>query len=982
MPQQTGGASRQAWLTPWRRNDPATAETDERTAPVLVSTQRTRLTGLGAAVANLGTLVAEDASTDRDGNETAAKTYFDSATKTVVRVTESPFSTTDVTTTTVNGLLREYVSASNLTTHYLYDDLGRQIGTTDPRISGYDEQTGSWSNYRQTHYNALGQVEWTSDTAGNQTTYAYDNPPADPTDAQRQEATGRRIAVTTALGKTKRMAYTVRGQLHRVWGDTEYPLEYGYDVIGHPTTLKTYRGGTGWNGTDWPTATAGTADTTTWSYEPATGLLESKEYADGKGPSYAYHTDGSLATRTWARTVGGNALVTTYTYDSGTGQLTGVDYSDSTADISYTYTRTGGTKTVTDATGTRTFAYTDKDKLHSETLPSSFYGAAAVLTRSCDTLGRDDGYSLSYGGTAIQAPAYGHDTYGRFISLTEGTDTFTYAYLANSDLLSTLSGPASMVQTRAYESTRDLVDYVENKIGATTVSKYDYTNDTIGRRTGVQKSGTAFTTTDTIAWGYDDRSQVTSAVAANDPNYDYSYAYDPIGNRTTSVTKETGTPVTTGYTSSQLNQYTAITGRTDPTYDDDGNMTLLPAAAGDWTLAWDGENRLVSAESSSARLEFLYDYMGRRVEKMTYAGTTGDWTLSETRRFLYDGWNLIAEFVVDGETVSLDRAHLWGLDLSGSLQGEDGVGGLLRTSEHGATVAAYYPDYDANGNVSEYLDSAGSMVAHYEYSPFGRTTVATGTKAADFPFRFSTRFLDSAFSLYLYGHLYYSPSLARGISRGFHSDPAGGDGVGLGQLLWILGGSYSLGPGAGMAHGLSIDFVQPYMARRKGDEQGDYGWATCDPETGKVETEVNDPDPTGCLKVHEDTHKEQLSSCCKQQLLCRMKALEKGDKTGVRRCWDTYKRFQQPLKKNDPHECGAVLAERSCLRKFRDACRLSEENPNIPCPYTDTQCEAAKKHWEETRELRDDHCKKKKVKICEFGPNGELPPEDPKDKRR
>ena len=355
---------------------------------------------------------------------------------------------------------------------------------------------------------------------------------------------------------------------------------------------------------------------------------------------------------------------------------------------------------------------------------------------------------------------------------------------ANSPLLAAVTFPNALVTTWTYEATRHLVDQVEDTVGATTVSQYDYANDTIGRRSGVQKSGTAFTATDTIIWGYDNRSQVTSAVAANDA----TYAYDPIGNRTTYVTKETGTPVTTGYMANQLNQYTAITSRTDPAYDDDGQpsaarrptrrkerserpvgaatfMTLLPAAAGDWTLAWDGENRLASAESATKRLEFVYDHMDRRIERRTYEGAPGDWTLAEPRRFLYDGWHLIAEFVMDGAALSLDRTHLWGLDLSQSIQGAGGVGGLLRTSEHGATVTAYYPTYDANGNVSEHLDSGGAVAAHYEYSPFGKSATATGTKAVDFLFRFSGKHLDDVTGLYCYGYRHCSPDLGRWASR-------------------------------------------------------------------------------------------------------------------------------------------------------------------------------------------------------------------------
>jgi len=185
------------------------------------------------------------------------------------------------------------------------------------------------------------------------------------------------------------------------------------------------------------------------------------------------------------------------------------------------------------------------------------------------------------------------------------------------------------------------VDHIENKVDATTISKYNYVNDTIGRRTSVPKSGTAFTQTDTVTWGYDGLSQVTSAEATTDTTYDYDFTYDPIGSRKISITEETGTPVTTTYTANDLNQYTAVTGLSPvPTYDDGGSMLVN----GDWTYTWDAENRLASAESATAKCEYAYDYMSRRIEKRTYTGTPAAWTLTETRRFLYDGWHLIAEY--------------------------------------------------------------------------------------------------------------------------------------------------------------------------------------------------------------------------------------------------------------------------------------------------------------------------------------------------
>jgi YD repeat-containing protein len=58
-------------------------------------------------------------------------------------------------------------------------------------------------------------------------------------------------------------------------------------------------------------------------------------------------------------------------------------------------------------------------------------------------------------------------------------------------------------------------------------------------------------------------------------------------------------------------------------YDDDGN--LLADAV--WNYTWNGENRLVSMETVDKRLEFTYDYMGRRIHKKVYTGSTGDWQL-------------------------------------------------------------------------------------------------------------------------------------------------------------------------------------------------------------------------------------------------------------------------------------------------------------------------------------------------------------------
>lgn len=72
-------------------------------------------------------------------------------------------------------------------------------------------------------------------------------------------------------------------------------------------------------------------------------------------------------------------------------------------------------------------------------------------------------------------------------------------------------------------------------------------------------------------------------------------------------------------------------------------------------------------------------------------------------------------------------------------------------------------------SVSEYIDSSGNIVAHYEYSPFGKLTASDGTMVGEFKHRFSGKFFDTEAKLYYYGKRYYSPVLGRWLGR----DPIG-----------------------------------------------------------------------------------------------------------------------------------------------------------------------------------------------------------------
>ena len=72
-----------------------------------------------------------------------------------------------------------------------------------------------------------------------------------------------------------------------------------------------------------------------------------------------------------------------------------------------------------------------------------------------------------------------------------------------------------------------------------------------------------------------------------------------------------------------------------PEYDLDGNMTW----DGGFSCTYDAENRLIVAYSNNVCVvSNAYDHLSRRVLKVSHGGTV-------TRRFVYDGWNLVAETI-------------------------------------------------------------------------------------------------------------------------------------------------------------------------------------------------------------------------------------------------------------------------------------------------------------------------------------------------
>src|SRR6266516_895184 len=207
-------------------------------------------------------------------------------------------------------------------------------------------------------------------------------------------------------------------------------------------------------------------------------------------------------------------------------------------------------------------------------------------------------------------------------------------------------------------------------------------------------------------------------------------------------------------------------------YDADGNLTN----DGRWMLTWDGENHLIKMESqtsapttSKRKVEFTYDWQGRLIRRTEHNGSSGSYVITNDLKMLNDGWRCVAE--LNAMDNALVRSYLWGLDLSGTMNGAGGVGGCFAMNS--VANGVHFAAYDGNGNVTALVKgSDGTVSANYEYEPFGQTTRCTGSLAKENPHRFSTKLNDDATDLMYYGYRFFNASTGRWLSR----DPIEEDG--------------------------------------------------------------------------------------------------------------------------------------------------------------------------------------------------------------
>jgi RHS repeat-associated protein len=724
-----------------------------------------------------------------------------------------------------HGRLRSSTDGRNGTTTYTYfdDDRLRTVTTPDPDPArsgnGYDPQVTSYTydvagrvsavtqpdgGIVNTIYYPTGAVKRTWGARTYPVEYTYDTQ-----GRLKTLATWQNFAGDSGRAVTTWNYDPVRGWLlNKRYADNTGP-SYIYTPAGRlktrtwarsPAVTTTYNYGAGGDLTltDYSDATPDVTLTYDRQGRPAT-------ITDGSGTRMlVYHASGQLQDETYTAGLL-NGLAVNRSFDSlaRLGSTSALSASSVLSQIAYSYDAASRLGAVIAGPNTAAYSYVPNSPLVQSVAFVNSGSPRLMSTRTYDNLNRLISVSSAPSASSVLNHAYTYNAVNQRTRATrEDNASWTYAYDALGQVTDGTKRLAdgTPVPGHAFAWTYD--DIGNRRTATTNGNASAYTVNPLnqyGQRTvpgvvdvlGAAKADATVTVTYPASGGavlptqrqgelFHRQLAVDNTAAAQYPSFKVTGVKNLVG--------PNGEDAVTELTRS------AYVPRTPEafTHDADGNLT----ADARWTYSWDAENRLVAVESAAAalaagvprqKLEFAYDGQSRRVAKKVFSWNpaSGLWNLISDFRFLFDGWNLLAEFGVSASsplTFTLTRSFVWGLDLSGSFQGAGGVGGLLFATNHTLPPApsSLLPCFDGNGNVTGAVNAAdGTVAARYDYTAFGETLVADGAAATALPFRFSTKFTDDETGLLYYGYRYYSPPTGRWPSRDSIAEDGGPNLYGL-----------------------------------------------------------------------------------------------------------------------------------------------------------------------------------------------------------
>jgi RHS repeat-associated protein len=519
------------------------------------------------------------------------------------------------------------------------------------------------------------------------------------------------------------------------------------------------------------TLTDGKNQTTTWHYDEYGRVTNKLDQASTEILRYTYDPAGRLTNR-WSAAKGN----TKYKYDS-VGNVTNIDNPVST-DISFAYDSLNRLTNMIDAVGTTVFTYSGSGQLLNEDGPF----ASDAVTSSYWNRMRTNLTLVQPTGTWTNAFTY--DSANRLYAVASPAGTFTYSYAEPSTRLDYVYLPNGAYVNNTYDTMSRLTNsFLYGSGGAIDGHVYQY--DRENQRTNEVRADSS-----TVAYKYDNIGQLTVADSSTNTE-DRGYTYDSAWN----LNYRTNNGVLSTFILDTKNELTNSFAARN-VYDSNGNMVtnnnnhnvLVYTDENQLSRYFHYQNNFANIVAGDTRTDFIYDGLGRLRKRIEWVVSCNGGQSAQGAGVVPSGggggngctWGEVSEtwYVYDGMRVIQERnsnnvptvSYTRGNDLSVSLEGAGGIGGLLaRSSGYSSGDGSWssHADYyaDGNGNITSLIDGSQNVVASYRYDPFGNIISKSGSLADVNVYRFSSKEMHFNSGMYYYGFRFYEPNLQRWINR-------------------------------------------------------------------------------------------------------------------------------------------------------------------------------------------------------------------------
>jgi RHS repeat-associated protein len=673
---------------------------------------------------------------------------YDSSNNLISKTVHVDANTTAVTSYTYNSfgeVLTMTDALGNVTTN-TYDANGNLLTVTTPPPGGGPSGsvttftyytngllktiTDPLNNVTTIVYFPTGLIQTITDAQNNVTTYVYDTH-------------GNRTSVKDAANNTTNFTYDTGDRLKKITYPDNTTAQFGYDYRGRRTTVTDQNGKVttyGYDDEDRLTTVTDAStpgNVTTYGYDTENNLTSIKD-ANNHTTSFSYDAYGRVTKTTFPSTqietygydtlnnliskTDRNGHSITYVYDA-LNRLSKKQYPDST-EVDYVYDLVSRIQSVNDPTGTYGFTYDNMNRLTGTTTNYSFLARQITTSISYDKASNRTGFIDPESGST----AYVYDTLNRLQTLTPpaafGSGSFGFGY----DLLSrrtSLTRPNNVTTNYGYDNLSRLTSAL-HQLSGSTIDGATYTPDNAGNRT----SKTDKRTNVTSNYGYDAIYELTGVTQGTTTTE--SYAYDPVGNRLSSL----GVSPYVYNSSNELTSKPSFT----YTYDLNGNMLTNVTGSNTTTYTWDFENRMASATlpGTGGTVSFKYDPFGRRIYKSSSSAIS---------IYAYDRANLVEETNSTGAVVA---RYSQGLNIDEPLA-------MLRSG-----TTSYY-EADGLDSVTSLSNAAGALANTYTYDSFGNIVASSGSLVNSF--RYTGREFDAETNLQFSRARYYDQTTGRFLSE-------------------------------------------------------------------------------------------------------------------------------------------------------------------------------------------------------------------------